>query len=68
MALVTLDNTKLELRRDEKGRFRLYFDGTLVPGVMSVHVNQDNGLRPEFTITFGGSCVRVVEHVPDCTS
>lgn len=69
MPLVTLENTRLELRRGQKDRFYLFFDGKYVPGVMSVNVSQENGSRPEFTITFGGSCIRVVELldvVPDC--
>ncbi|WP_085044356.1 hypothetical protein [Ensifer aridi] len=64
MAMVTLENTKLELRRDEKGRFKLFFDGQYVPGVMRVDVAQQHAGRPEFTITFGSSCVRVIENVP----
>jgi hypothetical protein len=69
MPLITLENTRLELRRGEKDRFRLFFDGKYVPGVLSVNVSQDGGSRPEFTITFGGSCIRVVERpddAPDC--
>lgn len=69
MALVTLENTRLELRRADKDRFQLFFDGQYVPGVMSVEVTQKAGLRPEFIITFGGSCIRMVErpdNIPDC--
>lgn len=66
--MVTLENTKLELRRDEKGRFKLFFDGQYVPGVVSIDISQENMIRPEFTVVFGGSCIRVIEYdnTPDC--
>ncbi|TDW21095.1 hypothetical protein EV128_12264 [Rhizobium azibense] len=69
MAIVTLENTKLELRRDEKGRFKLFFDGQYVPGVMEIDLSQVATARPQFTIVFGGACIRVVEqpdNIPDC--
>jgi hypothetical protein len=70
MSPLTLENTKLELRRDEKGRFTLFFDGERVPGVMAVEMAQETPQRPTFTVTFAAVAVRVVEHefdaVPDC--
>lgn len=62
MAMVTPETTKLELRRDEKNRFRLYFDGVLIPGVMETVMSQETPNRPIFTITVHGNAVRVVEN------
>lgn len=54
----------LELRRDEKGRFKLFCDGGRVSGVVSIDMSQDMGQPSEFTVRIAGRAVRVVEHVP----
>jgi hypothetical protein len=65
MTRITPFNTKLELRRNEKGRFVLYFDGERVPGVIETVMHQEGPFnRPVFTLTFAGVAVRVVENVP----
>lgn len=64
MAALTLETARLELRRDEKGRFGLFFDGIRVPGVMEVDISQETIQRPVFTITFAAVAIRVIEHVP----
>jgi len=70
MAMVTPQNTKLELRRDDKNRFVLFFDGERVPGVIETVMSQVARDRPVFTITVHGNAVRMVENDPviDCDS
>jgi len=65
MATVTRENAKLELRRDDRGRFKLLFDGQHVPGVVDVVMSQEGGLRPEFHVTFAGAAIRMVEQSGD---
>lgn len=63
MAPVTLENARLELRRDEKGKMTLLFDGERVPGVMEIEVVQKPGLRPIVNVMFIGTAVRITDPV-----
>lgn len=61
MVPVTLENARLELRRDHKGKMTLMFDGERVPGVMEIKIVQEPGYRPVVKVMFIGTAVRITE-------
>jgi hypothetical protein len=62
MAVATIDTTPIEIRRDEKGRLRMFFDGRPVPGVFSVVIDQKGRDRSAVIVSIIGQAVRIVEH------
>lgn len=64
MAKITVENTPLELRRNQNGSFRPFYKGEPIPGATNIVMKQEMGLKyPEFLVTFVGPSVRVVEYV-----
>jgi hypothetical protein len=65
MAPVSPKTARLEIRVDQRGKFRAYYDGEPMRGVVAVDLNHQYGQLATTTVTFAGVATRLATEVTD---